>query len=207
MSDTIEEAIQLAIWGEIEGKMHTAIPGIVSKYDPSKPSVEVQPAVKKIYYNGTELSFPVIVSVPIIFPRTKKFHLSFPIEKGDGVLIIFSERSIEEFLQNGVESTPTNSRIFALTDAIAIPGLFGFGKGSKIIDGTKMELIFDNTKIVSDGISFEFTGDVKINGNLEVTDDTEVGSVSLKNHTHGPGSLVLSLYPAVPPTGVTGSPT
>ena len=155
MSSTLEEAIQLAIWGEISGKLHTAIPAKVSKYDSSGPSVEVQPVVKRVYYDGTELSLPVIVSVPVIFPRTNRFHLSFPIEIEDMVLLIFSERSIAEFLQTNKESTPQNTRKFSLTDAIAIPGLFGFKKGSKIISDKNIEIIFDNMQIVSDGKSIE----------------------------------------------------
>ena len=157
--DSLEDAIFQAIWGELSGKLHTAIPAKVSKYDPSGPSVEAQPVVRKVFVEGTELSLPVIVSVPVVFPRSNRFHLSFPIEVGDMVLLIFAERSIEEFLQKGVESTPQNTRVFSLTDAIAIPGLFGLKKGSKIIDGTKMEIVFDSMKIVSDGKGIEFTAD------------------------------------------------
>lgn len=151
ITDTLEEAIQLAIWGEISGKLHTAIPAKVNSYDSSQPSVEAQPVVKKVYYDGTELTFPMIVSVPVIFPRTNNFHLSFPIEKGDMVLLLFAERSIAEFLQTGNESIPQNTRKFSLTDAVAIPGLFGFKRGSKIENSSNMEIIFKNTKIISDG--------------------------------------------------------
>jgi hypothetical protein len=204
---TLEEAIYNAIWGEIEGKLHTSIPGIVSKYDPSKPSVEVQPAVKKIWYDGTELSLPIIVSVPIVFPRTKRFHLSYPIEKNDCVLLLFTERSIEEYIQNGTEVTPTNTRIYSMTDAVAIPGFFGFGKGSQISDGKKLEIIFDTAKIISDGKTFEFTGDVKINGKVESTGDIKANGKSMDNHTHPFGTLASPYGPANPFTGSTGVPS
>jgi hypothetical protein len=169
MNDSIEEAIQQAIWGELAGKFHTAIPGKVSKYDPSGPSVEVQPVVKKVMYNKETLSFPTIVSVPVVFPRTNKFHLSFPIEKDDMVLLLFAERSIEEFLQTGIESTPQNTRKFSITDAIAIPGLFGFKKGSQIVSGNKMELVFKDTSFVSDGSKVEITTNstIELNGNSD----------------------------------------
>lgn len=217
MSDTIEEAIQLAIWGELSGKLHTSIPGIVNSYDSSGPSVEVQPAVKKVLYDGTEYSFPMIVSVPVVFPRTKRFHLSYPIEKGDEVLLIFSERSIEEFLNasrtTGKESKPLNTRKFSLTDAIAIPGLFGFKKGSSVSDGSKMEIVFDDTKIVSDGTKFIFTGDIEVTGkitateNIESDGDVKAGSIALSTHTHPVGTLTSPYAPANPFTGATGSPT
>ena len=205
--DTLEEAIFLAIWGEIAGKMHTAIPAKVSKYDPSGPSIEAQPVVKKVAQDGTVLEMPVIVSVPVMFPRTNRFHLSFPIDVGDTVLLIFSERGISEFLQSGKDEIPQDVRKFSMTDAIAIPGLFGLKKGSKIIDGKKFELIFDSAKITSDGSDFEMTGNLKVNGKVEAIGDVKAGSISLQTHTHSGGTLASPYGPANPFTGITGSPS
>jgi len=153
-----------------------------------------------------------------VFPRSNRFHLSFPIEIDDMVLLIFSERSIEEFLNDSKNSsskkvdfvTPQNTRVFSLTDAIAIPGLFGLKKGSKIIDGKKMELIFDSAKIVSDGKDFEFTGNVKINGELETTDDLTVGgnvdaSGELKGTDFNNGTLTFNGH--MHPTAAVGIPS
>jgi hypothetical protein len=156
-SDNITQAVKEAIWFEINSKLHTAIPAIVSKYNPDGPTVEAKPIIPKKFNDGTTLNYKPIVEVPVVFPRTNRFHLSFPLEEGDGVLLIFSERSIEAWLKSGKEQDPSNNTKYSLTDAIAIPGLFALNKGSKIEDGKKVELTFDNAKIVTDGTKWDFT--------------------------------------------------
>ncbi len=169
MSNLIESAMKQYVDFMIVNKVHTCIPGIVNKYDPSGPTVEVQPAVRKVFSDGEELTLPVIVSVPLMFQRTKRFRMSFPVEPGDGVLILFSEKSIEEWAQSNKVSTPQNNRTFAMTDAIAIPGLFGIGAGSKIEDSKSLEIIFDDFKMVSDGKALKITtlGNIELNGNSD----------------------------------------
>ncbi len=89
---------------------------------------------------------PVIAEVPVIFPSTKKALMAFPLEEGDGCLIIFSERSMERYLSNAiVEVEPQDPRKFSLTDAICIPGLFTFNEPGKVQeDTTALEILYDD---------------------------------------------------------------
>ena len=198
-----------AINNIIESRVHTCIPGIVNKYDPSGPTVEATIAIKKELEDGTILEAPMVVAVPVIFPRTNRCHITFPLEKGDGVLLLFSERSIEEYCQNGTVNAPQDLRRFDITDAVAIPGFFGFKKGSTIEDGTKLEVVFDSAKLVSDGTNFEFTGDIKVNGKLETTGDILANGISVDNHKHAAGTIIGTnltyINAAGTPTLVTGS--
>ena len=158
MEGTFVEALQNMVWSEIDSKLHTSVPGIIQSYDPEGPTVEVKPAMKKRYVDGTILEYPTIVSVPVVFPRTARFQMTFPLEKGDGVLLVFSERSIEAWMKSGKASTPSNTTKFSLTDGIAIPGLFGVGFGSKIEDdGKNVKIAFDDTAVVLDGKDYEIT--------------------------------------------------
>jgi len=204
MSELLD-AIKDVLWGELENKFHTCLPAIVNSYDPTGPKVEVQPLLRKAYNNGKEISFKPIIEVPVIFPRTKRCRFTFPLERGDTVLLLFSERSIETWLAgDGSEVTPLDGKKFSLTDAIAIPGLFAFGQGSPIEDGNKLEIVFDNAKFISDGEGFEITGNLKVNGKVEATDNIEsdaevkAGSVKLSTHTH---SLNIPSTPYNLPTG------
>ena len=108
--------------------LHTAMPGVVDKYDSSTQLADVQPAIKRrfIMPDGTESSrdFPIINNVPICFPRAGDFFLSFPIKKGDSVLLIFSERSIDQWLEKGGKQDPIVTTLHDLSDAIAIPGVY-----------------------------------------------------------------------------------
>lgn len=94
-------------------------------------SVNVQPIVNDLYTDGTADEFPDILNVPLIMPGSRKALVSFPVEIGDTVLLVFAQRSMDNFkLGAGRPTTPNDSRKNDLQDAIAIPGLFPFGTSS-----------------------------------------------------------------------------
>lgn len=195
-SDTLTSAIKLAVWNILSG-VHTALPGRVESYDHTGPSIEAKPLIKKLYRDGVELSLPVIVSVPVVFMRTARFKFTFPLEQGDGVLLIFAERSIDNWLSRGEEVAPQVSRKFDLSDAIAIPGLWGLEKGLAIEDPDNFELALDDVNMHTDGMDFEITnGQVTIStdgANFEITNgqatiQSDNGTVDINN-----GNLTVDL--------------
>lgn len=155
-TDVLKDAIQSVV-----NEIHTAIPGKIESYDPSTKKAKVKPLIKRWFYDGSLLSLPVIVDVPVIFPGTKDFILHFPLKSGDGVLILFSERSMEYFLSNNMtDSEPGDPRTYDINDAIAIPGLFSFGSPGKVASGNaEVEILYKNASIKIDD-----SGNVKING-------------------------------------------
>jgi len=156
-SDDIVEAVRNTIHHEIEGNIHTSIPAVVESYDKSGPSVTAKPIIQKVYEDGQVFPFQPIASIPVIFPRSSRFHCSFPLKRGDGVLLIFSERSLEAWLNSGKELPPTSTAKYSLTDAMAIPGLFSLGQGSQISSADEFELVFDDVKFTSNGQDFTLT--------------------------------------------------
>ncbi len=108
-------------------EIHTTMPGRVISYDAEKQLVDAQPMVQQLVTNedGTteKISFPVIHSVPVVFPSGGGFRLTFPIAKDDYVLLCFSERAIDAWKSNGGEVDPRDTRQFHIADAMAIPGL------------------------------------------------------------------------------------
>src|SRR5690606_33082216 len=54
------------------------------------------------------------------------FRVTFPVDAGDEVLLIFSESALDAWLTYGGEVDPVDDRRFSLSDAIAIPGLRNF---------------------------------------------------------------------------------
>lgn len=164
-SDTLTNAIKSAVWNILVG-VHTALPARVDSYNPEGPSIQAKPLIKKLYRDGSIVALPAVVSVPVVFMRTAKFRLSFPLEKGDGVLLIFAERSLETWLSRGEDVAPQDPRKFDLSDAIAIPGLWAFGKGMPVESGEELELAFGDVKISTDGTNFVLT-----NGNATIESD------------------------------------
>ena len=122
MSEVVEAAIQAAI-----EDVHTVIPGRVVSYDGhAKRTASVQPVVRLPMVSGPLIDIAAIDGVPIVFPSTAAGSLLFPLAKGDGVLLLFSEVGIGRFLTSkaGTVSDPGAVGRHALHDAIAIPGLW-----------------------------------------------------------------------------------
>lgn len=119
---TLVDVINLAI---LAGKIdqHTAIPGEVISYDPVKQTVQVKISIDR-QIAGEQIAYPILDGISVIFPRSGSHGISFPLEKGDGVILLFSERSLESWRTRGGGYPPYDSRKFDLNDAVAIPGMF-----------------------------------------------------------------------------------
>ena len=81
----------------IEGRLldvHTAIIAKVESYDAAKQLVNVAPVLKRSIENmrGEWIAeqLPVLCDVPVLFPRAGGFFISFPIQPGDFVQLIFN---------------------------------------------------------------------------------------------------------------------
>lgn len=109
-------------------KIHTLIPGIVDSYDEETQTATVRPAVKFAFRKadgGLERYSPgSIPNVPVAFPGSGDFSITWPLEPGESVLLGFCERSIDEWKTVAGEAhEPADARRFDLSDAIAIPCL------------------------------------------------------------------------------------
>jgi len=135
--------------------VHTAIPGVVESFNGEYASVK--PSIKMIYTDGKELELPTILKAPVMFPQTSRGGLTFDIEKGDPVLILFSEKSLEVWLNKGGVCSPGNFRRFDLSDAFVIPGLFSLnntpelGSGTVLRNGSTTIVMSDSQVNINDG--------------------------------------------------------
>lgn len=128
-------------------QMHTVIPGrIVQYYGHSERKAKVQPAIKLRTQRNQEITLEPIDDVPVIFPGSSNFNILYPLKKDDGILLLFSEASIGEFLtsRQNIVSADSAER-FSLTDCIAIPGLWSFLNVPTEGDGTFIQLNDDGS--------------------------------------------------------------
>lgn len=107
--------------------LRVAVPGRVESYDSSTQTADIKPMVGDQFQeedgSTTDISLPIISKVPVIFPGAGSFRITFPVTPGDTVLLVFSDRSIDGWLDQGGESFPSDRRRHHLSDAVAIPGL------------------------------------------------------------------------------------
>lgn len=112
--------------------IHVALPGRVEAYDPLTQQAEVQPLIQEAFPNTdangarTAVRKPKITSVPICFPGTGQWRMTWPINVGDTVMLIFSSSSLDAWLAIGGEVDPNDERHHDISDAMAYPGLFDF---------------------------------------------------------------------------------
>lgn len=106
---------------------HTATIGEVQHYDAKKQTVDVVPQIKRAVATVSE-SLPIIPDIPVLFSRANRFFVSMPIKSGDFVQIIFNERSIHAWLQDGREGAPDNDETHGFHGAVAIPGVYPFSQ-------------------------------------------------------------------------------
>lgn len=120
-----EKTMYASFWKEM-AKVNTCIPArIVKVVSLEEMIVDVQPLVNMKRFDGTEQEWATILNVPYILPSTSTSSISYPVNVGDTVLLVFSMSNIENFqIGNGTPTAPVNHARFSENDAIAITGLF-----------------------------------------------------------------------------------
>jgi hypothetical protein len=107
--------------------LHTALIARFESYDPAKHQVSVSPVLKRavptLDGHVAEEQLPILSEVPVLFPRAGGFFISFPIQPGDFVQLIFNESSIDAWLTGASSSMALDER-FTLQGAVALPGVY-----------------------------------------------------------------------------------
>lgn len=180
------EVINTHIISFMRQSVYTSIPAVVVRADErASQVVDVKPLINRVYEDGSVLDPSIILDVPVVFPSAAGGILSFPINAGDTVLLVFSMRSIDEWVNGeGGQTTPSNNRHHHLSDAIAIPGLY-----------TKNNNLSPNLNDV----------ELKFNG-LSVRLEKESGDIVMQNPTHSfslkaDGSVLHSSGARITPNG------
>lgn len=218
----LEDVIRLAL-ENFQSGLHVALPGRIESYDASSQTASVKPLVKNTFIDdeGVDVveTLPVINRVPVQFARGGGFFLSFPIVKGDHVLLVFNERSIDKFQTgDGEDTDPVDIRMHNLSDPVAIPGFYPDSKAladahvSNTVlgkdGGTQIHVADGKIELGAEGSSDKASLDSKIQIELtRIASELTALTTFIATHVHtgvttGPGS---SGPPAVPPP-VSGSP-
>lgn len=121
-----KEQADASLAGSIMSALRVSMPGIVQSFDPDTVTAVVQPAIKGYEpdSNGGNQSttLPLLVDVPVVFPRGGGCTLTFPVKAGDECLVVFADRCIDFWWQNGGVQEPVDDRVHDLSDAFCIVG-------------------------------------------------------------------------------------
>lgn len=98
MAETLTPAEAVALKREIFAALHCVLPGTVEAYDEETRTAAVRPAAE---------GMPLLWDVPVFMP------VPFPVNPGDGCLLVFADRDTED---------PAGGRRHSLSDAFAFVG-------------------------------------------------------------------------------------
>jgi hypothetical protein len=206
MTDT--PSLRQVIADQIEGRLadlHTAMPGTIESYDATTGIATVAPCLKRKYNaDGTVVDLPPVVGVPVLMPRGGGALISLALVKGDPVVLIFSERSLDRWISTGGKVDPKDPRKHALSDAFAFPG--GYPKSRPLAQATvKMEFSATGVKI-SNAI-----GNFWFKDNADVTFDTgtvegRFGNLGKVEFENAAGKLIDAIFTLLTTATAAGFP-
>lgn len=169
MVQELVDAIEKLIGSQIND-LHTAIPAEIVEFNEDDCTVDVMPKAKIRLTTGQEVAYPRINNVPLLFPcgAGQGVVIAFPVQKGDGCLLIFSEKALDYWQGSGVASSENK---FALSNAIAIPGLYAKPSREilKAVQDKSLIIKNDNTQVSLTGSKISIIGDIELQGNLTLT--------------------------------------
>lgn len=173
--------------------MHTCMPGRIVSYDAGDQRAEVRPLLGRALNDGSQESLPILNDVPVVFPRSGGAWMTFPVKPGDGCLLIFSERSLDEWKGSSDEVFPEDSRAFDLSDAVAIMGLNPFGAGET--GGDDVVISYGASRVtISDGEIRLAAPSVRIEASTTtiVAETTVQGNLTVTGSMESRGPLNIS---------------
>jgi hypothetical protein len=213
----------------LKGK-HTINIGEVTSFQKTKPpKASVQIVLKRLFEGEDEARLVGILDdCPIIYPGAGDWWLTFDLKVGSNVLILYNERSIEDWLDQGGIIEPSKTRTFSESDAIIIAGILPDPDNFDSIDDDCISLrkkdnslflkLFNggitarledmDLEITKDEVKAKPTTTIPISTDIKIYNAAPVppapGYVSLLNHVHTGGTLAGGF--TGPPQAITGPP-
>lgn len=112
---------------DLQSQIYTSMPGKIVKFDASRKSANIQPVVQNEFINErgetVKETYPELSDVPIYYPEGGGNVVTFPLQEGDFVLLVFAQRSVDKYLSGrGNIEPPISLRMHHISDAFAFPG-------------------------------------------------------------------------------------
>jgi len=122
------------IKNEVKRELNCHAIGTIITFDPItatctvafnyKKTLKQRNATSENTYTDVIIDYPVLVRVPVIVLGGGGGYTTYPIFAGDTCLLMFCDRDIDLWLEQGSTSSPPNSeRLHDLSDAVALVGL------------------------------------------------------------------------------------
>ena len=205
MEDTLESRLNSFIDFKFSALNTCMLCTVENVRDLGEQRVDVKPLVNKQFVDSDVLEYPAILSVPLVFPSSSTSAITFPVNKGDVVVVIFNQSSIDVFKAGShTVHDPVDTRRFDRRDAIAIPCAFAFDKAinkqsNRTLPHSTTDVVIAHNigKSNECEIRVKSSGKVEINGNdmyvdsgLSTKGNVSVGTGATGSFTTPTGQVV-----------------
>ena len=124
MRRTLTDALRASMRSGELG-LHVSMPARVESYDADQQKASVQPLIRDEQGNDRQ----IISGVPVVWPRGGGAAMTMDLQQGDGVLLVFADRSIDSWVfSTGGTVDARDRRAHGYSDAIAVPGLVPYAE-------------------------------------------------------------------------------
>lgn len=148
-----QESLRIAMDGH-QAQMWTALPGILQSFDADKMTATVQPSIqgqlRQADGSWKDVSLPLLLDCPVIFPSGGGFALTFPLAKGDEGLVVFSSRCIDAWWYSGGIQKQARHRMHDLSDGFFLPGCFSQPRKLANVSSANVQLRSDDSTLLLD---------------------------------------------------------
>jgi hypothetical protein len=160
---TLAETIRTVIDANM-ADVHTCLPAKIVTYDRTKQMAALQIQLLRKYEDGSVVKLPTIPNVPVKWPRAAggKAFLHMPLVPGDDMVLVFAERSLDNWKTSGGMTDPKDRRKFNLSDAYALVGGSAFPNAFTPLTADAVELVNDmgSIQVFPDG-TFKLTDGIE----------------------------------------------
>ena len=171
--------------------LRVAMPGIIQSFDPVEQTVTVQCAIREKFNMDGDLSWqeiPLLLDVPIIFPRAGNYILTMPIQAGDECLVVFGDSCMDAWWQSGGVQNQIDCRRHDLSDGYAIVGLYSQPRRINNYSTSTAQLrnLSGDAYVELSGSDINIVGNsVTISaGSVTIGGSTTIDGRSFMGHTH-----------------------
>ena len=207
------ESLRTLIAGFIKkerASLWTAMPAVVTEYD--RLTARCSAMVSVLADNGEP--YPLIHNIPVVMQGGNGFGLSFVLQVGDPILLVFCQRGIsnvsEAYKDMNLTPQASSGGVLQINDPVAVPVIRSNeymvqdGIGIHNRTGTVRVVVRETeveVKTSGGGFVMDEQGTITFDSGAKITylgDFVSASGVSLSNHTHTSGAEGSPTSPPIP---------
>lgn len=149
---TLIETLQ-ALKSDIFKNLYCHVPGRIQSFDGSDKTAAIQILFATQLPDGTTVNYPVLVDCPVYTPQGGGGAFQAPITAGDPCLVVFADRNIDAWFQNGAAAVPFDQvggkpgRMHDLSDGMAFVGFNSLADALPAYSTDELRMIMGTSKV------------------------------------------------------------